>query len=75
MAMRVTASGVWIALTVLVSVAWAANFVAPWLVSTYKPDPSINNLFMIIVGGVVTVAVERAEARHRDDRSKEETPS
>jgi len=69
---RPTADGLWLGLCVLVSVAWAGNLVVPWMVSSYKPDASINNLFMVVVGGVVALRVERSEARHRHESDDKE---
>lgn len=37
---------------VLVCVIWAANFGAQFVVAEYKPDPTINMIFMGIVGGL-----------------------
>lgn len=36
----------------LICVIWAANFGAQFVVTDYKPDPTINMIFMGIVGGL-----------------------
>jgi hypothetical protein len=69
-ARRLTAAHVWLALTVLVTVVWAANIVTPWITPAYHPDPSINSLFMCVVGGIVTLQVERAEHRRTSDKTR-----
>lgn len=38
------------AIIVLVTIIWAANFVAPIVLPEYKPDVTINGIFMGIVG-------------------------
>lgn len=67
---RLTAGHVWLALTVLITVAWAVNIVTPWIMPAYHPDPSINSLFMCVVGGIVTLQVERAEHRRTHDNTR-----
>jgi hypothetical protein len=70
-----TAAGFTLTLSVLVSLAWVVNFVAPWVLSSYRPDPSVNNLMMLVVGGAVTLAVERANAGRRHGEMPKEGPS
>ena len=44
---------------VLVCVIWAANFGAQFIVTDYKPDPTINMIFMGIVGGLFALQSRR----------------
>ncbi len=37
----------------LVSLVWAINFGAPFLIKGYNPDPAIHGIFMVIVGGLL----------------------
>lgn len=53
----------WLVLSGVVSVAWAANFVAPWLIASYRPDGSVNNAFMVVVGAFAAAHVAHAEKR------------
>lgn len=46
-------------IVVLVSLVWAANFVAAVFAPDYQPDTSINFVFMTIVGGAL--ALRRGE--------------
>ena len=44
------------AIIVLVSVVWAANFFLQFVVDTYKPDVTLNGVFMAIVGGALALS-------------------
>jgi hypothetical protein len=65
----------WLALSGIISVAWVANFFAPLLFASYRPDSSINNAFMAVVGAFAAAHVAQAE-RHgqRQDDTKGPTP-
>lgn len=41
------------AIIVLVTIVWAANFCAQFLVEGYEPDVAINGIFMGIVGAAL----------------------
>lgn len=43
------------AIVVLVSLVWAGNFAASVLVTGYETDPTINFVFMTIVGGALAL--------------------
>lgn len=58
---RQLASGI----IVLVSIVWAANFFLQFVVATYKPDVTLNGVFMAIVGGAL--ALSRNDGKKRDD--------
>lgn len=45
---------------VLICVIWAANFGAQFIVADYKPDPTINMIFMGIVGGLFALQHRRS---------------
>lgn len=44
------------AIIVLVSLVWAANFVAQFVIPEYKPDVTLNGVFMAIVGGALALS-------------------
>jgi hypothetical protein len=44
------------AIIVLVSVIWAANFIAQFIVENYRPDVTLNGVFMAIVGGALALS-------------------
>jgi hypothetical protein len=44
------------AIIVLVSLVWAANFVAQFLVADYHPDVTLNGVFMAVVGGALALS-------------------
>lgn len=39
--------------TMIVTLVWAANFIAPLWNSDYKPIPELNAAFMTVVGGLI----------------------
>lgn len=59
------------AVIVLICVIWAANFAAQFLVANYKPDPTINMIFMGIVGGLF--ALQSRKTNNRESNDREET--
>jgi hypothetical protein len=44
------------AIIVLVSLVWAANFIAQFVIPEYKPDVTLNGVFMAIVGGALALS-------------------
>lgn len=44
------------AIIVLVSLVWAANFIAQFIVDNYRPDVTLNGVFMAIVGGALALS-------------------
>jgi len=50
------------AIIALVSVVWAANFVAQFLVPGYTSDLAINGIFMSIVGGALLMGRKKDAA-------------
>jgi hypothetical protein len=67
----------WLVLSWVVSAAWAASFVAPLLVASYKPDGSVNSAFLVVVGALAGAHVAKAERRgqrHDSDDTKGPTP-
>lgn len=57
---------------VLICVIWAANFGAQFIVPDYKPDPTINMIFMGIVGGLFALQSRRSGNSSQDGTSEEE---
>lgn len=54
-------------IVVIVTLAWSANFGAPFFLDTYKPDAAVHGVFMAIVGG--TLALSRgSKGDDRDER-------
>lgn len=44
------------AIIVLVSLVWAANFIAQFVVEGYHADVTLNGVFMAIVGGALALS-------------------
>ncbi|MFA7264899.1 MAG: hypothetical protein WC054_01065 [Candidatus Nanopelagicales bacterium] len=44
------------AIIVVVTVVWAINFAAQFIVEDYSPDVAINGIFMAIVGGALALS-------------------
>ena len=44
------------AIIVLVSLIWALNFIAQFFIPEYKPDVTLNGVFMCIVGGALALS-------------------
>lgn len=40
---------------VTVTIAWAVNFAAQFVVANYKPDPLVHTIFMAICGGALAL--------------------
>lgn len=53
------------AIVVIVTIVWAINFGAQFIVDAYKPDVAINGIFMAIVGGAL--ALSRRDNKHDED--------
>jgi hypothetical protein len=44
------------AIIVLVSIVWAANFFIQFVITTYRPDVTLNGVFMAVVGGALALS-------------------
>jgi len=44
------------AIIVLVSLIWAINFLAQFFVPEYRPDVTLNGVFMALVGGALALS-------------------
>lgn len=44
------------AIIVIVTLVWAINFGAQFLIDDYSPDVAINGIFMAIVGGALALS-------------------
>jgi len=44
------------AIIIVVTLAWAVNFLAQFVMNEYKPDPLVHALFMSIVGGALALS-------------------
>lgn len=61
------------AIIVMVSIVWAANFMAPLFNPEYKPAPELNIAFMAILG-VLTASYQKPEktaVKEKTEKSKE----
>jgi hypothetical protein len=58
------------AIIILVSVIWTINFLAPFVLETYKSDVTLNGVFMAIVGGAL--ALSKKSGGSSGDKSKDE---
>ena len=57
---------------VLICVIWAANFSAQFVVTDYKPDPTINMIFMGIVGGLFALQHRSRSGNNNSDGASQE---
>lgn len=46
----------------VVTLVWVASFALSVISTTYKPDPQINVIFMMIVGGAMALKVKRGDS-------------
>lgn len=60
------------AIIIIVTVVWAANFVAQFIVDSYEPDVAINGIFMAVVGGAL--ALSRRDYGSEGAGQQEEDP-
>lgn len=56
---------------VLVTVVWAVNFAAQFIVDEYKPDVAINGIFMAIVGGALALSRGPKKSEIKDEEDPE----
>lgn len=61
------------AIIVVVTIVWAANFAAQFVVADYSPDVAINGIFMAVVGGALALS-RRNGGDNKDARAEEEDP-
>ena len=58
------------AIIVMVSIVWAANFMAPLFSHDYKPAPELNIAFMAILG-VLTASYQKPEKKAVTEKKEE----
>jgi hypothetical protein len=56
------------AIIVVVTIVWAINFGAQFIVDNYESDVAINGIFMAVVGGAL--ALSRRSSKSEDQKSK-----
>ena len=56
---------------VLVTVVWAVNFAAQFIVAEYKPDVAINGIFMAVVGGALALSRGSKKLEVKDEEDPE----
>jgi hypothetical protein len=61
------------AIIVVVTIVWAVNFAAQFVVDNYSPDVAINGIFMAVVGGAIALSRKDSKSVPPPD-SKEEDP-
>ncbi len=44
------------AIIIVVTIVWAVNFAAQFIVADYSPDVAINGIFMAVVGGALALS-------------------
>lgn len=62
------------AIIVVVTLVWAANFAAQFVVADYSPDVAINGIFMAIVGGALALSRRGSNEDNKDGGAAEEDP-
>jgi hypothetical protein len=61
------------AIIVVVTLVWAVNFAAQFIVANYSPDVAINGIFMAVVGGALALSRrDKNEDKKKDDHSEED---
>ena len=55
------------AIIILVSVVWACNFFLQFVVVTYKPDVTLNGVFMAVVGAALALSRRNGNGKDKDD--------
>lgn len=61
---------------IVVTIVWAANFVAQFVIANYQPDPILHGVFMSLVGGALALTRQdkhgpKDKDRPSDDESAE----
>lgn len=60
---------------IVVTVVWAVNFAAQFVVAEYSPDVAINGIFMAIVGGALALSRrDKADGKDLDSAAEDEDP-
>lgn len=60
---------------IVVTLVWAVNFAAQFVVTDYNSDVAINGIFMAIVGGALALSRPRKNEDKKDDTgAAEEDP-
>jgi hypothetical protein len=63
------------AIIVIVTIVWAVNFAAQFVVDDYSPDVAINGIFMAVVGGALALSRRgKGDKPGEKDKSEEEDP-
>lgn len=57
-------------LLTVITIVWAANFVAPLFVKKYVPPPEVHLIFMAVIAGVIKAGERNT---NRDNDSEDET--
>jgi hypothetical protein len=58
------------AIIIVVTLVWAVNFAAQFVVADYSPDVAINGIFMAVVGGAL--ALSRRDNKEKKGSGSEE---
>lgn len=61
------------AIIIVVTLVWAVNFAAQFIVDEYSPDVAINGIFMAVVGGALALS-RRPNKDNKPDGPAEEDP-
>lgn len=56
------------AIVVVVTLVWAGNFIAPFLVPAYRADPLIHTAFMAVVGAAFALSRRPKNGNDNHDR-------
>jgi hypothetical protein len=60
------------AIIIVVTLVWAVNFAAQFIVDDYSPDVAINGIFMAVVGGALALSRRKDGKDEKDDSKKQE---
>lgn len=62
------------AIIIIVTLVWAVNFAAQFVIEDYSPDVAINGIFMALVGGALALSRRENKPDFGSPGDEEEDP-
>lgn len=62
------------AIIIIVTLVWAVNFAAQFVIEDYSPDVAINGIFMALVGGALALSRRENKPDSGSPGDEEEDP-
>ena len=60
------------AIIIIVTLVWAANFAAQFIVEDYSPDVAINGIFMAVVGGALALSRRSGKNDEKGEKAEDD---